>query len=48
LDAKGYVELNLLSDLLADYEEQNYAVKKSLLIDVIKLRMEEMGLKIIG
>lgn len=26
-DAKGYLELNLLSDLVADYEEQNYPVK---------------------
>ncbi len=43
-DAKGYVELNLLSDLVADYEEQNYTIKKPSLVDVIKLRMVEMGL----
>lgn len=23
-DAKGYIELNILSDLVADYEESNY------------------------
>ena len=27
-DAKRYVELNLLSDLVADYEERNYPIKK--------------------
>ncbi|MBA4743745.1 MAG: helix-turn-helix domain-containing protein [Muricauda sp.] len=43
-DAKGYVELNLLSDLVADYEERHYPVKKPPLVEVIKLRMAEMGL----
>lgn len=43
-DAKGYVELNVLSDLVADYEEQNHPVKKPALSDVVKLRMAEMGL----
>lgn len=43
-DAKGYVELNLLSDLVADYEERNYPIKKPSLVEVIKLRMAEMGL----
>lgn len=43
-NAKGYVELNLLSDLVADYEELHYPVKKLSLIEVIKLRMAEMGL----
>ncbi len=43
-EAKGYIELNLLSDLVADYEERTYPVKKPILIDVIKLRMAEMGL----
>lgn len=27
-DVKGYVELNLLFDLIADYEERTYSVKK--------------------
>ena len=43
-DAKGYVELNLLSDLVADYEERHYPVKKPSLIATIKLRMAEMEL----
>lgn len=43
-EARGYVELNLLSDLVADYEEKTYPVKKPSLIEVIKLRMAEMGL----
>ena len=43
-DATGYIELNLLSDLVADYEERYYPVKKPSLIEVIKLRMAEMGL----
>lgn len=43
-DAKGYVELELLSDLVADYEEHTYPVKIPSLVEVIKLRMAEMGL----
>lgn len=43
-DAKGYLELNLLSNLVADYEERTYPVKKTSLVEVIKLRMAEMGL----
>jgi len=43
-DSQGYIELNLLSDVVADYEERNYPVKKPSLTEVIKLRMAEMGL----
>jgi HTH-type transcriptional regulator/antitoxin HigA len=43
-DAKGYIELNILSDLIADYEERTYPVQKPVLVEVIKLRMAEMGL----
>ncbi len=43
-EAKGYIELTLLSDLVADYEERAYPVKKPSLVEVIKLRMAEMGL----
>ena len=43
-DAKGYIELNILSDLVADYEESNFPIQKPSLIEVIKLRMAEMGL----
>lgn len=44
VDSNGYVELNLLSDMVAEYEEAHYAVKKPTLIDVLKLRMYEKGL----
>lgn len=40
----GYIELNILSDLVADFEERNYPVQKPALVEVIKLRMAEMGL----
>lgn len=43
-EAKGYEELNILSDLVADYEERYFPIKKPSLIEVIKLRMTEMGL----
>ena len=42
--ARGYVELNLLSDLVADFEERYYPIKKPTMVEVIKLRMAEMGL----
>jgi len=41
---KNFIELDLLSDLVADYEEANYPVKEPVLADVIKLRMYEMGI----
>ncbi len=41
---KGYVELNVLSDLVAEYEERYYPIKKASLVEVLKLRMAEMGL----
>lgn len=43
-NAKGYIELNLLSDLVADYEERTYPVAKPSLVEVVKMRMAEMGL----
>ncbi len=43
-EAKGYIELNVLSDLVADYEERIYPIKKPSLVEVVKLRMAEMGL----
>lgn len=43
-DNKGYIELNLLSDLVADYEERNYPIAKPSLVEVIKLRMAETGM----
>jgi len=43
-EAKGYLELNLLSDLVADYEERNFAIQPPPLSEIIKLRMIERGL----
>ncbi len=44
LDDKNSVELVLLSNLVADYEDAHYPVKSPALVDVLKLRMYEMGL----
>ena len=38
------VELTLLGNLVADYDEEHYSISKPSLIDVMKLRMYEMGL----
>lgn len=43
-DSQGFIELNLLSDVVADYEERTYPIPKPSLVEVIKLRMAEMGL----
>lgn len=43
-ESNGYIELNLLSDWVADYEEKHYPVKKPVLAEVVKLRMAEKGL----
>ncbi len=43
-ESKGYIELNILSDLIADYEEHYLPIKKPSLSEIIKLRMAEMGL----
>lgn len=38
------VELVLLSNLVADYEDEHYPISKPTLIDILKLRMYEMDL----
>lgn len=43
-DAQGYIELNILSELVADFEENHYPIKKPTLIETMKLRMYERGL----
>ena len=43
-DDPNYIELVLLSNLVADYSEEHYAVGEPTLAEVIKLRMYEMGL----
>ena len=41
---KQLMELDLLSSLVADYEEVYYPIDEPTLIDVLKLRMFELGL----
>jgi HTH-type transcriptional regulator/antitoxin HigA len=43
-DDKYFVELDLLSDLVAEYEEQYYPVSKPTLKEIIRLRMGELGI----
>ena len=44
LNDPNSIELVLLSNLVADYSEEHFAIGSPALIDVIKLRMYEMGL----
>lgn len=41
---RNMIELNLLSNLVADFEEEHYPVQTPALVDIIKLRMYEMKL----
>jgi HTH-type transcriptional regulator/antitoxin HigA len=43
-DDKNLIELTLLSNLVADYEEEKFPIAALSLVDVIKLRMYEMDL----
>ena len=38
------IELELLSNLVADYSEEHFALGEPTLVDILKLRMYEMGL----
>lgn len=44
VDNKDMRELDMLSDLAADYEEAHYPVKEPTLAEVLKERMYELGL----
>mgnify|MGYP000786270840 CR=1 FL=1 len=44
LDDPNSIELELLSNLVADYSEEHFALGEPTLVDVLKLRMYEMGL----
>ncbi|ELR70369.1 hypothetical protein C900_04054 [Fulvivirga imtechensis AK7] len=44
-DNPEFVMMDRLSDLVTDYEDQHYKIETPSLIEVIKLRMYEMGLK---
>ena len=41
---KNYLELDMLSDMVEEYEDIHYPIGKPSLVDIIKLRMYEMGL----
>lgn len=43
-DNPEFVMMDRLSDLVADYEDKHYAIGVPSLLEVIKLRMYEMGL----
>lgn len=43
-DNPEFVMLDRLSDLVADYEDRHYKIEMPSLVDVIKLRMYEMGI----
>ena len=43
-DDKNSIELVLLSNLAADYEDVHYPIAKPSLVEILKLRMYEMGL----
>jgi HTH-type transcriptional regulator/antitoxin HigA len=44
LDNPNSIELEILSNLVADYSEKHFALGEPSLIDIIQLRMYEMGL----
>lgn len=44
VDNKYYLELDMISDMVEEYEEVYYPIGKPTLIEVIKLRLYEMGL----
>lgn len=44
LNDPASIELELLSNLVADYSEEHFSIGEPSLVDMIKLRMFEMGL----
>lgn len=44
LDDPNMIEMNMLCDMVEEYEDIHYPMDKPPLIEVIKLRMYEMGL----
>ncbi|HNP19366.1 MAG TPA: helix-turn-helix domain-containing protein [Fulvivirga sp.] len=44
-DNPDFVMLDRLSDLVADYEDKHFKIETPSLVDVIKLKMYEMGLR---
>jgi Predicted transcription regulator containing HTH domain len=43
-DDPNYLELDMISDMVEEYEDVHYPISKPTLIDVIKLRLYEMGI----
>jgi HTH-type transcriptional regulator/antitoxin HigA len=43
-DDPNYLELDMISDMVEEYEDVYYPIGKPTLIDVIKLRLYEMGI----
>lgn len=43
-DDINYIELDLLSELIEEYEEEHYPIGQPTLVDTIKLRLYELGL----
>jgi len=41
LDNRNLIELELLSNLVVDYEDEHYPIKTPSLLEVLKLRMYE-------
>lgn len=41
---KNYIELDMISDLVEEYEEEHYPISAPSLMETIQLRMFEMGL----
>lgn len=43
-DDDNYLELDMISDMVAEYEDVHYPIGKPSLVDIIKLRLYEMGI----
>ena len=43
-DDNNYLELDMISDMVEEYEDVHYPIGKPSLIDIIKLRLYEMGI----
>ena len=43
-DDKNMLELDLISDMVADYEEEHYPILPLTLAETLQLRMDEMGI----
>ena len=41
---KNAIELDILSELVSEYEDEHYPISQPSLVEVMKLRMYEMGL----